>query len=133
MQRSILARARLLSLTAPYDYLQRNAADRRDLFALARRQPQFAFSSAETRHALENPDFRFGAKRAVVWANAEPGFEHEPRREAPVHVRGHDETEAGRRAGAVAGWEMGGVRRGRRRPRSEHENLASMDRAGDRR
>src|SRR6476619_276962 len=52
---------------------------------------------------------------------------------ASIHIRGHDETEARRRAGAVAGWEMGGVRLRRWRSGSEHEDFAFVDRAGERR
>src|SRR4051812_40306014 len=52
---------------------------------------------------------------------------------APVHVRGHDETEACRRAGAVAGWQMGCFRLHRCRSGSEHQDFASVDHAGERR
>ena len=52
---------------------------------------------------------------------------------ASIHLRGHDETEARRRASAVAGWQMGRVRLHRRRSGSEHEDFAFVDRAGERR
>src|SRR5712675_2048066 len=51
---------------------------------------------------------------------------------ASVHVRGHDETEARRRAGAVARWQMGCFRLRRRRSGSEHEDFAFVDRTGER-
>src|SRR6478672_4247757 len=52
---------------------------------------------------------------------------------ASFHIRGHDETEARRRAGAVAGWQMGCFRLRRRRSGSEHEDFAFVGRAGERR
>ena len=52
---------------------------------------------------------------------------------ASLHVRRHDETEARRRTGAVAGWQMGRVRLRRCRSGSEHEDFAFVDRAGERR
>ena len=48
---------------------------------------------------------------------------------ASIHIRGHDETEARRRASAVAGWQMGRVRLRRRRSGSEHKDFAFVDRA----
>src|SRR6516164_6527308 len=50
----------------------------------------------------------------------------------PIHIRGHDETEARRRASAVAGRQMGRVRLHRCRSRGKHEDLAFVDRAGER-
>src|SRR5512132_2072882 len=52
--------------------------------------------------------------------------------QASIHVRRHDETEARRRAGAVAGWKMGRIRLRRCRSGSEYEDFAFMDRAGER-
>src|SRR5881394_719178 len=52
---------------------------------------------------------------------------------ASIHLRGHDETEARRRASAVAGWQMGRVRLRRRRSGSEHKDFAFVDRARERR
>ena len=52
-------------------------------------------------------------------------------REAPFHVRGHDETQARRRTGAVAGREVGRVRLHRCRSGSEYEDFAFVDRASD--
>src|SRR4029077_6339867 len=51
---------------------------------------------------------------------------------ASIYLRRHDETEARRRAGAVAGWQMGGVRLRRCRSGSEHEDFAFVDRARER-
>src|SRR5882757_7596040 len=51
---------------------------------------------------------------------------------ASIHLRGHDETEASRRAGAVARRQMGLIRLRRRRSGSEHEDFAFVDRAGGR-
>jgi len=62
-----------------------------------------------------------------------PGARANAIAKASLHFRRHDETQAGRRAGAVAGWEMGGVRLRRRRSGSEHEDFAFVDRAGERR
>src|SRR5947199_3313484 len=50
---------------------------------------------------------------------------------ASIHVRGHDETEARRRADAVARWQMGRLRLRRCRSRSEHEGFALVDCAGE--
>ena len=36
-------------------------------------------------------------------------YDIRPERETSLHVRGHDETQARGRAGAVAGWEVGRV------------------------
>src|SRR6476660_9493695 len=47
---------------------------------------------------------------------------------ASIHLRRHDETEARRRAGALAGWQMGCVRLRRRRSGSEHQDFAFVDR-----
>jgi hypothetical protein len=52
---------------------------------------------------------------------------------ASIHIRGHDETQARRRAGAIAGWQMGRVRLRRCGSGSEHEDFAFVDRAGGRR
>ncbi len=51
-------------------------------------------------------------------------------REAPFHVRGHDETQTRRRADALARWQMGRVRLRGCRSRSEHEGFALVDCAG---
>ena len=51
---------------------------------------------------------------------------------ASIHIRGHDETEARRRAGAGARRQVGRVRLRRCRSRSEHEDFAFVDRAGER-
>src|SRR5205814_9126298 len=52
--------------------------------------------------------------------------------QACIHLRGHDETEARRRAGALAGWQMGRLRLRRRRSGSEHQDFAFVDRASER-
>src|SRR4029077_16773966 len=52
---------------------------------------------------------------------------------ASIQVRGHDETEARRRASAIARRQMGCFRLRRRRSVSEHEDFAFVDRAGERR
>ena len=52
---------------------------------------------------------------------------------APIHIRGHDETEARRRAGAFAGWQMGRVRLHRCRSGSQYQDFAFVDRPGERR
>src|ERR1041385_5894498 len=117
----------------PFGSVVINGADRCDLFALARRQPQFCASSSEATHALEIPDSLFCVGNGRVRANA--GAEHECECECEcecetsVHVRGHDETETRRGAADFTGWEMGGVRRGGCRSRRDHENLPSLDRA----
>ena len=46
---------------------------------------------------------------------------------ASIHVRGHDETQACRRASAIAGWQMGCFRLRRCRSGSEHEDFAFVD------
>src|SRR5439155_10595041 len=53
-------------------------------------------------------------------------------RQTSIHLRRHDEAQTRRRAGAVTGWKMGGVRCGRCRSRGQHKDLAFMDRAGER-
>src|SRR5205814_9339631 len=50
-----------------------------------------------------------------------------------IHLRRHDEAQTRRRAGAVAGWKMGGVRCGRCRSRGQHQDFASVDCARARR
>src|SRR5436190_1305330 len=69
-----------------------------------------------------------GAARVTAQANRRSRFIYIMSGETSVLVRGNDETKTGRRAGAVAGREMGGVRRGRCRSRGEYENLPSLDR-----
>src|ERR1044072_7650927 len=53
--------------------------------------------------------------------------------ETPIHVRRHDEPQARRRAGAVAGWQMGCVGLRRCRSDGEQEDFAFMDCALQRR
>src|SRR5207302_4571244 len=82
----------------------------------------------EKNHALENPDHFFRAR----WFSSRPN-DTGPGvcgRQTSVHVRGHDEIETRRRAGAVARRKVGRVRCRRCRSRREQKNLASLDRTG---
>src|SRR5205814_3417011 len=84
-------------------------------------------------YALENSDSFIGDRDVRARADGNAGHYDDRIRETSVHVRGHDEAETGRRAGAIAGREMGGFRRGRCRSRGEYENLPSLDRVRSRR
>ena len=56
---------------------------------------------------------RFGSRHAAG--------QREAIRQTPIHLRDNDESEAGRRAGAVAGWEVGGFLRAGCEPGGEQE------------